>query len=237
MESIQQKILVLFFFVVTASLLVAQDVKVMTHQFYFDTNVHSRLTRGSQINFTAQDDGWMNGRIKSVKVMGYADCRGDVKSNIELSRKRAKFIATNLVTLGVVDHDFKIEVVGNGELPCSGEEELENSRDRRVDVVMTYEVINEVEGVEAPERALTRFAKACIAGSLSRNDARIGGAINIEEYVPTINPMNKAKDKSFSVPAPNRPAPTNRIAATGKSATIEVFAERTIVWLTARFTA
>jgi outer membrane protein OmpA-like peptidoglycan-associated protein len=157
MESIQQKILVLFFFVVTAPLLVAQDVKVMTHQFYFDTNVHNRLTKGSPINFTAQDDGWLNGRIKSLKVMGYADCRGDVKSNIELSRKRAKFIATNLVTLGVVDHDFKIEVVGNGELPCSGDEELENSRGRRVDLVMTYEVINVVEGVEAPDAPMQQM--------------------------------------------------------------------------------
>ncbi len=99
----------------------------------------------------------MNGRIKSLRVMCYADCRGDVKSNIELSRKRAKFIATNLVTLGVVDHNFKIEVVGNGELPCSGEEELEMSSDRRVDVVMTYEVINEVEGVEAPDAPMQQM--------------------------------------------------------------------------------
>ena len=139
MKFIQQKILVLFFWVVAAHLMVAQDVKVMTHHFYFDTNVHNRLTKGSEINFTAQDDGWLNGRIKSVKVLGYADCRGDVESNMELSRKRAKFIATNLVTLGVVGRDFKIEVVGNGELPCSGVEELENSQARRVDVVMTYE--------------------------------------------------------------------------------------------------
>jgi outer membrane protein OmpA-like peptidoglycan-associated protein len=157
MKFTRQKLLVVFFLFVTASLLVAQDVKVMTHQFYFDTNVHSRLTRGSQINFTAQDDGWLNGRIKSLKVMGYADCRGDVKSNIELSRKRAKFIATNLVTLGVVDHNFKLEVLGNGELPCSGEEELENSRNRRVDVVMTYEVINEVEGVDAPDAPMQQM--------------------------------------------------------------------------------
>ena len=150
MKFIQQKISVLFFFVVITPLLVAQDVKVMTHQFYFDTNVHNRLAKGSEINFTAQDDGWLNGRIKSLKVLGYADCQGDVKSNMELSRKRAKFIATNLVTLGVVGGDFKIEVMGNGELPCSGVEELGNRQDRRVDVVMTYEVMNEPMGTEIP---------------------------------------------------------------------------------------
>lgn len=150
MKFIQQKILVLFFWVVAAHLMVAQDVKVMTHHFYFDTNVHNRLTKGSEINFTDQDDGWLNGRIKSLKVLGYADCRGDVKSNIELSRKRANFIATNLVTLGVVGPDFKIEAVGNGELPCNEQGGLVNSKDRRVDVVMTYEVMNEPDGTEIP---------------------------------------------------------------------------------------
>jgi outer membrane protein OmpA-like peptidoglycan-associated protein len=150
MKSMQQIKLILFFLVVSAHLTAAQDVNVITHHFYFDTNVHSRLTKGSEINFTDQDDGWLNGRIKSLKVTGYADCRGDAASNIELSRKRANFIATNLVALGVVGRDFKIEVVGNGELPCNGEEGLVNSKDRRVDVVMTYEVMNERAGTEIP---------------------------------------------------------------------------------------
>lgn len=150
MKNITQKRLALLFLFCSAIVLNAQDVKVFTHQFYFDTNVHQRLTQGSTINFTAQDDGWLNGRIKSLKVLGYADCRGDVKSNIELSKKRAQFIAANLVTLGVVGADFKIEVVGNGELPCKGGEEIGNSKDRRVDVIMTYEIIDDREGVEIP---------------------------------------------------------------------------------------
>lgn len=150
MKCIHLKVSVLLFLVFVALTSTAQDVRVITHQFYFDTNVHNRLTKGSEINFTAQDDGWLNGRIKSLKVLGYADCRGDVKSNIILSTKRAQFIASNLVTLGVVGPDFKIEVVGNGELPCIGVEEFGNSKDRRVDVIMTYEVINEIEGTEVP---------------------------------------------------------------------------------------
>lgn len=150
MKCIHQKVSVLLFLVFVALTSTAQDVRVITHQFYFDTNVHHRLAKDSEINFTAQDDGWLNGRIKSLKVLGYADCRGDVKSNIELSRKRANFIATNLVTLGVVGPDFKIEAVGNGELPCNEQEGLVNSKDRRVDVVMTYEVMNEPDGTEIP---------------------------------------------------------------------------------------
>jgi hypothetical protein len=50
-----------------------------------------------------------------------------------------------------------------------------------------------------------------------------------DEYVPTIKPINNESDRSLSVPAPSNPAPTNKIAATGKIATIDVFAERTIV--------
>jgi outer membrane protein OmpA-like peptidoglycan-associated protein len=150
MKCIHQKVSVLLFLVFVALTSTAQDVRVITHQFYFDTNVHHRLAKDSEINFTAQDDGWLNGRIKSLKVLGYADCRGDVKSNIILSTKRAQFIASNLVTLGVVGPDFKIEVVGNGELPCIGVEEFGNRKDRRVDVIMTYEVINEIEGTEVP---------------------------------------------------------------------------------------
>lgn len=140
MKAISKKPVALLFMIFLCTVIIAQDVKVVTHQFYFDTDVHNRLTKGSAIDFTSQDDGWLNGRIKSLKVLGYADCRGDVKSNIILSTKRAQFIASNLVTLGVVGPDFKIEIVGNGELPCIGVEELGNSKDRRVDVIMTYEV-------------------------------------------------------------------------------------------------
>ena len=39
----------------------------------------------------------------------------------------------------------------------------------------------EVETESAPPRAATRLASACIAGSFSRNEARSGGAIKIEE--------------------------------------------------------
>jgi hypothetical protein len=68
-----------------------------------------------------------------------------------------------------------------------------------------------------------------MAGSLSRNCARTGAAIKIEEYVPAINPIKSAKDKSFKVPAPRTPAPTKRMAATGNNAISDVFSERTIV--------
>ena len=124
MKFIQQKILVLFFWVVAAHLMVAQDVKVMTHHFYFDTNVHNRLTKGSEINFTAQDDGWLNGRIKSIEVIGYADCRGDAEKNLILSRNRAFFITKKIVELGVVSADFPVECTAQGELPCGDMEIL-----------------------------------------------------------------------------------------------------------------
>jgi hypothetical protein len=49
-------------------------------------------------------------------------------------------------------------------------------------------------------------------------------------------PMNKASEMSRRVPAPKTKAPMNKIAATGRTATIEVLMERTSVWFTARLT-
>ena len=86
-------------------------------------------------------------------------------------------------------------------------------------------------------RLPARLAKACIAGSRSRNPARIGVAIHKEEYVPVANPIKSASERSFNVPAPNKPAPTNKIEPTGNNATKEVLNDLTIVWLTARFAA
>ena len=53
--------------------------------------------------------------------------------------------------------------------------------------------------------------------------------MKIEEYVPTARPINNASERSFNVPAPNRPAPTKRIEPTGSSAISDVLAERTKV--------
>ena len=50
-------------------------------------------------------------------------------------------------------------------------------------------------------------------------------------------PTNSTRARSFSVPAPSRPAPTNRIDATGRSAVSEVLIDRTRVWLSARLAA
>ena len=57
--------------------------------------------------------------------------------------------------------------------------------------------------------------------------------MQIEEYVPDSMPTNSTSARSFSSPAPSRPAPMNRIAATGSSAMTEVLMDRTRVWLSA----
>ena len=49
--------------------------------------------------------------------------------------------------------------------------------------------------------------------------------------------MKSAKERSFRVPAPSSPAPTNKIEPTGKSAIKEVLKDLTKVWFTARFAA
>jgi hypothetical protein len=54
--------------------------------------------------------------------------------------------------------------------------------------------------------------------------------------VPAIIPMNSASEISTRVPGPRATVPMMRIAPTGRRATTDVLIERTIVWLTARFT-
>ncbi len=126
----------------------AQDVRVMTHRFYFDTDISSHIKDELAYNFTDADDGWMNGRIKHIKLIGYADCNGGTVYNLKLSEDRARTIAKAIKTLGVVGDDFLIECVGAGEQPCAGD--TGDAENRRVDLIMTYEV----ERAPLPEEPL-----------------------------------------------------------------------------------
>ncbi len=120
-----------------------QDTYVVTHHFYFDTDVSNQVRSDVALNFTDQDDAWLNGRIKRLSVRGYADCQGNEAYNRILSEERARFIAKNIVQLGVVDEDFPIEVIGGGQLPCISKSAKGDPDNRRVDVIMTYEVNKE----------------------------------------------------------------------------------------------
>jgi outer membrane protein OmpA-like peptidoglycan-associated protein len=125
--------------------LAAQDRVVKTHRFYFDTDISAHIKDEMAYNFTDADDGWLNGRIKHIKLIGYADCMGSAAHNLKLSEDRARTIATAIKTLGVVGDDFLIECVGAGEQPCAGE--AGDAENRRVDLIMTYEV----EAKETPD--------------------------------------------------------------------------------------
>ena len=61
--------------------------------------------------------------------------------------------------------------------------------------------------------------------------------MKIEEYAPDARPTSWASARSFSVPAPSRPAPMNSSDATGSSAMSDVLIERIRVWLTASLAA
>ncbi len=124
----------------------SQYVHEITHRFYFDTDISNRLRDDIELQFTDEDDGWLNGQITHIKVLGYADCRGDVNYNQTLSLARAKFVSAGLVKLGVVDENFPIEIVGAGELPCLLVGKQGDPENRRVEVVMTY-VVESNEGM------------------------------------------------------------------------------------------
>ena len=118
----------------------SQDVKVKTHKFYFDSGVHNKLSGQHEISFTEQDDEWLNGRIKTLEVVGHADCHGSAEANMVLSRNRAFFIVKNIYDLGVVDKDFEVTYTAQGEGPCEEDGGLKDWESRRVDVIMYYEV-------------------------------------------------------------------------------------------------
>ncbi len=90
---------------------------------------------------------------------------------------------------------------------------------------------------EPPLVVERRLAIARYFGSRSLRSTSSGVATHSEEYVPTIMPTNRASDRSFSVPAPNSVVPMNRIAATGRIATSEVFSDRISVWFSALLAA
>jgi outer membrane protein OmpA-like peptidoglycan-associated protein len=118
----------------------SQNVKMKTHKFYFDSGVHNKLSGHHEISFTEQDDEWLAGRIKTLEVVGHADCRGNEIANMELSRNRAFFIVKNIYDLGVVDKDFEVTYTAQGEGLCEEDGGLKDWESRRVDVIMYYEV-------------------------------------------------------------------------------------------------
>lgn len=142
--------LILVFF---NSAISAQEVRVMTHRFYFDSDISSHLKDELAYNFTDADDGWLNGRIKHIKLIGYADCNGSTVHNLKLSEDRARTIAKAIKTFGVVGDDFLIECIGAGEQPCAGDSG--DAENRRVDLIMTYEV----EPAPLPEESFVEMGE------------------------------------------------------------------------------
>ena len=145
------------------SLTMAQNFQEKTHVFYFDTDVSNRLRADQELQFTDGDDGWLNGRIKQLKVIGYADCQGNKEHNQVLSDARARFIAKNLVKLGVVDEDFPIEIVGGGALPCIERSGQGDPSNRRVEVWMLY-TSDEEKAIEELPAEMVETGKVELVG-------------------------------------------------------------------------
>jgi outer membrane protein OmpA-like peptidoglycan-associated protein len=140
-----------------------QNIQEKTHVFYFDTDVSNRLRADQELQITDDDDGWLNGRIKQLKVIGYADCQGNKEHNQVLSDARARFIAKNLVKLGVVDEDFPIEIVGGGALPCIERSGQGDPSNRRVEVWMLY-TLDEEKVIEELPAEMVETGKVELVG-------------------------------------------------------------------------
>ena len=55
----------------------------------------------------------INTKIKTLKIVGYADTRGDDKYNLELGLRRARNVADELYNLGL-NRNIKVNVFSKG---------------------------------------------------------------------------------------------------------------------------
>lgn len=55
----------------------------------------------------------INTKIKTLKIVGYADTRGDDKYNLELGLRRARNVADELYNLGL-NRNIKVNVFSTG---------------------------------------------------------------------------------------------------------------------------
>jgi outer membrane protein OmpA-like peptidoglycan-associated protein len=129
----------------------AQSDLTMTKSFYFDTNVSNRLSQGKTFVLTEDDKVWTTADIKGVKVLGYADCQGNPESNMSLSMRRARFVEQLIKKSEVLKSGISVEVSAKGELPCVVDGPAGDQENRRVDMIITYQVKKQEETKDLTE--------------------------------------------------------------------------------------
>ena len=98
------------------------------------------------------DDEKYNG----FRMYGYADYIGDTDYNLELSQKRLNEVRKFLTSRGITD-EMIIDNIAKGELSDKSENEIGNSKSRRVDVIYAQIEIIDTEIIEEKEQEPQQF--------------------------------------------------------------------------------
>ncbi len=113
------------------------QIKTIRAQLLFESDQHkltkTELDKLMEALIQTQDE-----KILSVNITGHTDSRGDSLYNIALSQRRTKSVSEFLVANGVLKRHIHQNHLGEDSPTASNAEELGRSKNRRVNVVISY---------------------------------------------------------------------------------------------------
>ncbi len=118
------------------------------------------------------DDEKYNG----FRMYGYADYVGNSEYNLELSQKRLNEVRKFFNSRGITD-EMIIDNIAKGELSDKSENEIGNSKSRRVDIIYAQIKIIETEIIEDKEQELTEFITDEPKSIDEIEDAKVGSTL------------------------------------------------------------
>ena len=137
-------------------------------------------------------------KYNGFKMYGYADYVGNAEYNLELSQKRLDEVRKFLNSRGITD-EMIIDNIARGELLDKSENEIGNSKSRRVDIIYAQlEIVNvaETETNEKLKPKETQIIKEEPKGIDEIDDAEVGSNLvlkNLNFKPGTANILNKSR--------------------------------------------
>ena len=105
---------------------------------YFDTAIYA-LNEDSRTSISTFMSDLGKDKIMEIVLYGYTDDRGSLKSNLILSRQRAKSVKNYLLSIGIEESSFKI-VKGKGEVVIRKYDEVETDIIRGLNRKVTIDI-------------------------------------------------------------------------------------------------
>ncbi len=146
------KIIKFLFFLISINLYSQDDsLSIFFESAKFDISYNQQVKLE---RFIANLD---NEKYNGYKMYGYADYVGNADYNLKLSQKRLDAVREFLISRGVTD-EMIIDNIAKGELSDKSENEIGNSKSRRVDII--YAQIDVVEpeaeqSIQSEEQIIT----------------------------------------------------------------------------------